>query len=424
MTHSFMWDRLWLGGHLATLGPDLEGYGEIRHGALASREGRIVWVGPEGDLPAPAGDLAREVVELEGRWMTPGLVDCHTHLVFGGDRSEEFEARLQGVSYEEIARAGGGIRNTLAATREATEEDLVQSAVSRILGLHAEGVTTLEIKSGYGQEPESELRMLRAARRLGESPSVDVQTTLLAAHVLPEEFEGRRGDFLEMVRKEMIPRAITEGLADAVDAFCEGIAFSVEECREVLRVGREAGLAVRLHADQLTDGGGAALAAELGARTADHLEYTSHDGVKAMAEAGTVAVLLPGAFYFIQETRPPPVTAFRETGVPMAVATDLNPGSSPLNSILTAMNLACTLFGLTPEEALRGVTVNAARALGLLGDRGTLEQGKMADLAIWEIGHPRELSYWLGARPCTGVVKNGIPTASTATSTPALHRRG
>ncbi len=423
MTHSFMWDRLWLGGHLATLSPDLEGYGEIRHGALACRSGRIVWVGPEADLPAPAGNLAREVVELDGGWVTPGLVDCHTHLVFGGDRSGEFEARLQGVSYEDIARGGGGIRNTLTATREATEESLLRVAVPRLMALHAEGVTTLEIKSGYGQEPESELKMLRVARRLGESPLVDVQTTLLAAHVLPEEFEGRREAFLEMVREEVIPRAVEEGLADAVDAFCEGIAFSVEECREVLRAGRDAGLAVRVHADQLTDGGGAALAAELGARTADHLEYTSLAGVKALAEAGTVAVLLPGAFYFIRETRPPPVISFRESGVPMAVATDLNPGSSPLGSILTAMNMACTLFGLTPEEALRGATANAARALGLLGDRGTLEQGKMADLAIWEIGHPRELSYWVGTRPCKGVVKNGIPTASADTSASAFHRR-
>jgi len=424
MTHPFMWDRLWVGGNLATLDPDLEAYGEIRDGALASRGGRIVWVGPQAELPGPPRDLAREVVRLNGEWVTPGLVDCHTHLVFGGNRSGEFEARLQGVSYEEIARAGGGIRTTLKATREATEESLLRSAVPRFLTLHAEGVTTLEIKSGYGQEPESELRMLRVARRLGESPSVDVQTTLLAAHVLPQEYEGRRDEFLEMVREEMIPRAVTEELADAVDAFCEDIAFSVEECREVLRVGRDAGLGVRLHADQLTDGGGAALAAELGALTADHLEHTSPAGVRAMAKAGTVAVLLPGAYYFIRETHPPPVAAFREAGVPMAVATDLNPGSSPLTSILTAMNMACTLFGLTPEESLRGVTVNAARALGRLGDRGTLEQGKLADLAIWEIDHPRELSYWLGSRPCRGVVKNGIPTASSAATAPPFDRGG
>ena len=422
MTHSFMWDRIWVGGHLATLDPALEGYGEIRNGALASRGGRIVWVGAEGDLPASPRECAREVLDLEGGWLTPGLVDCHTHLVFAGDRSGEFEARLQGTSYEAIARAGGGIRTTLRATRQATETELLKLAVPRFLALHAEGVTTLEIKSGYGQEPESELRMLRVARRLGESPSVDVRTTLLAAHVLPPEYEGRTAEFLEMVREEMIPRAVTEGLADAVDAFCENIAFSVEECRGVLEVGRRAGLGVRLHADQLTDGGGAALAASLGALTADHLEYTSEEGVRAMAAAGTTAVLLPGAFYFIKETRVPPVAAFREAGVPMAVATDLNPGSSPLNSILLAMNMACTLFGLTPEEAFRGVTVNGARALGLEGDRGTLEEGKKADLAVWKIGHPRELSYWLGGLPCTGAVKNGNPTLSFAPTSPP-HRR-
>ncbi|MGW8268219.1 MAG: imidazolonepropionase, partial [Longimicrobiales bacterium] len=414
MTHPFMWDRIWVGGHLATLDPGLEGYGEIRDGALASRRGRIVWVGPEADLPAPPRECAREVLDLEGGWLTPGLVDCHTHLVFGGDRSGEFEARLQGASYAEIARAGGGIRTTLEATRDATEDELFTAAVPRFLALHAEGVTTLEIKSGYGQEPESELRMLRVARRLGESPSADVRATLLAAHVLPPEYEGRRGEFLEMIGEEMIPRAVTEGLVDAIDAFCETIAFSAEECREVLKVGKAAGLAIHLHADQLTDGGGAALAASLGALTADHLEYTSGEGVRALAEAGTTAVLLPGAFYFIRETQPPPVAAFREHAVPMAIATDLNPGSSPLNSILLAMNMACTLFGLTPEEAFRGVTVNGARALGLEGDRGTLEEGKLADLACWKIGHPRELSYWLGGRPCIGVVKNGIPTVSSA----------
>jgi imidazolonepropionase len=418
MAHPFMWDRLWVGGHLATLDPELEGFGEIRKGALAARAGRIVWVGPQSELPGPPRDCARLVVEVEGRWITPGLIDCHTHLVFGGDRSAEFEARLEGATYDEIARAGGGIRNTLLATRAADEETLFRSAVSRFLDLHAEGVTTLEIKSGYGQDPETELRMLKVARRLGKSPSVDVQTTLLAAHVLPPEFEGDRAGYLEMVREEMIPRAVTEGLADAVDAFCEDIAFSREECREVLATGKRGGLGVRLHADQLSDGDGARLAAELGALTADHLEYASEEGVRAMAGAGTVAVMLPGAFYTIRETQPPPIGAFRAHGVPMAVATDLNPGSSPLQSLLVAMNMACTLFRLTPEEAFRGVTLNAALALGLAGDRGTLEEGKRADLAIWEVGHPRELAYWVGGRRCAGVVKNGIPSASNPSASP------
>lgn len=407
-----MWDRIWVGGHLATLDPKLEGYGEIRDGALACLNGRIAWVGRERDLPARADDCARDVLELEGCWLTPGFVDCHTHLVFGGDRSGEFEARLQGLSYEEIARAGGGIRTTLAATREATEEELFSSALPRVLDLHAEGITTLEIKSGYGQDPDSETRVLRVARRLGENPSVDVRTTLLAAHVLPPEYEGKRGEYLAMVREEMIPRVVAGGLADAVDAFCEDIAFSAEECREVLQAGKNAGLGIHLHADQLSDGGGAALAAGLGALTADHLEYASRKGVEAMARAGTVAVLLPGAFYFIRETRPPPVAAFRAAGVPMALATDLNPGSSPLSSILLAMNMACTLFGLTPEEAVRGVTLNGARALGLESDRGTLEEGKVADLALWKIGHPRELPYWMGSRPCRGAVRDGVPSES------------
>lgn len=423
MSHPFMWDRLWVGGHLATLDPELEGYGEIRNGALASRGGRIVWVGPERDLPSPPRECAREVHDLEGGWLTPGLVDCHTHLVFAGDRSGEFEARLQGISYEEIAKAGGGIRTTLKATREAREDQLFRAAVPRLLALHGEGVTTLEIKSGYGQEPESELRLLRAGRRLGESPSVDVKTTLLAAHVLPEEYEGRRADFLEMVTEEMIPRAVTEGLADGIDAFCESIAFTPEECSAVLGVGKKAGLAVHLHADQLTEGGGAALAASLGALSADHLEYASREGVEAMARSGTTAVLLPGAFFFIRETQPPPVSDFREAGVPMAIATDLNPGSSPLSSILLAMNMACTLFSLTPEEAFRGVTVNGARALGLEGDRGTLEEGKKADLAVWEIGHPRELAYWIGGRPCKGAVKDGHPSASFPSTPPSHSRR-
>jgi len=412
MSSSPRWDRLWRGGHVATLAAGAGGYGEIRQGALAAQGRKIVWVGRERDLPAPADDLALEVVDLQGRWVTPGLVDCHTHLVFAGDRSGEFEARLRGATYEEIARSGGGIRTTMLATREASEEDLVRGASRRLAELRSEGVTTLEVKSGYGMETDTELRMLRAARRLGTDHSVHVQTSLLGAHVLPPEFEGRREAYLELIREEMIPLAVQEKLADAVDAFCDEIAFTPAECESVLLAGRRAGLALRLHADQLSDQGGATLAARLGARSADHLERTSPQGVAAMAAAGTVAVLLPGAFYFLKDDHPPPVPRFRDAGVPMAVATDMNPGSSPVSSILAVMNLGCLLLGLTPEEALRGVTLNGARALGLGGSRGSLERGKLADLAIWEIDHPRELSYWMGRNPCVGVVKAGEPTLS------------
>jgi imidazolonepropionase len=393
-------------------------FGEIRDGAIASKDGRISWVGSEKNLPGPADGLAVEVVDLAGDWITPGLVDCHTHLVFAGDRSGEFEARLHGATYEEIAREGGGIRTTMRATRDASEEDLVMAASSRLKRLLFEGVTTVEVKSGYGMETETELRMLRAARELGRLHSVHIQTSFLGAHVLPPEFDGRRDEYIDLICREMIPGAVDSGLADAVDAFCDEIAFTPAECETVLRAGREAGLAVRLHADQLSDQGGASLAARLGARSADHLERTSARGVKAMAEAGTVAVLLPGAFYFLRDDRPPPTTLFREAGVPMAVATDLNPGSSPVNSLLTAMNLACVLFQLTPEEALRGVTCQGARALGLHTERGTLEKGKMADLAFWEIGHPRELSYWVGKNPCKGVVKDGESTLSSSSPRP------
>ncbi len=410
MAASPAWDRIWLGGHLATMSEGGPPFGEIQNGAIASKDGDISWVGEERDLPGSPEELAEDVVDVDGKWITPGLVDCHTHLVFGGDRSGEFEARLQGATYEEIAQKGGGIRTTMAATREASEEDLFQTASGRLRRLLAEGVTTVEIKSGYGMETDTELRMLRAARRLAEKHPVDVQTTFLGAHVLPPEFEGRRGAYVDLLCGEMIPKAVQANLADAVDAFCDVIAFTPDECEKVLALGKELGLPVRLHADQLSDQGGASLAAKLGARSADHLERTSIRGVDAMAAAGTVAVLLPGAFYFLRDNQPPPVASFREAGVPMAVGTDLNPGSSPLNSLLTALNLACVLFGLTPEESLKGATAHGARALGLQRTRGSLEKGKMADLAIWEIGHPRELSYWVGKNPCAGVVKDGEST--------------
>ncbi len=418
MTDTKLWDRLWIGGHLATMTEGGDPFGEIRNGAIATEGGRIAWVGRARDLPGSPTRLALEVVELGGHWVTPGLVDCHTHLVFAGDRSGEFEARLHGATYEEIARKGGGIRTTMRATRETSEDALVSAATPRLRKLLTEGVTTVEVKSGYGMETETELRMLRAARRLGETHPVEVQTSFLGAHVLPPEFETRREAYIELICEEMIPQAVEEGLADAVDAFCDEIAFTSRECEKVLLVGQEAGLAIRLHADQLSDQGGAALAARLGARSADHLERAS-----PMADCGTVAVLLPGAFFFLRDSCPPPVSGFREANVPMAIATDLNPGSSPLNSLLTALNFACVLFGLTPEEAFRGVTVNGARALGLHRDRGALEKGKMADLAFWEIDHPRELSYWVGKNPCIGVVKDGEPTQSVSSAGPP-HPRG
>jgi len=402
-------DSVWLNGHVATMQSGGAAYGEVLDGAVAVTGGRIDWVGPRSELPADA--VGPETVEhdVRGAWLTPGLIDCHTHLVFGGDRADEFETRLQGASYEEIARAGGGIRSTVRATREATPEELEAGASARAGHLLRQGVTTLEIKSGYGMDVVTELAMLRAARAVGESLPLTVKTTLLALHALPSDFDGRREDFLTLVLKELLPAAVEEGLVDAVDAFCEGIAFTPDECATFFRAATDQGLPVRLHADQLSDTGGAALAASFSALSADHLEYTSEEGVRAMAAAGTVAVLLPGAFYYLRETHAPPVGAFREHGVPMALATDANPGSSPILSVLTILNMGCTLFRLTPEEALAGVTRNAAGALGLGTEAGTLEPGKRADLALWDVGHPRDLAYWIGTDPCRSVVKDGVP---------------
>lgn len=401
------WDTLWRNAHLATMGSPGGGWGLLADGALAIRAGRIAWVGPRADLPPDADRRSAEVRDAGGRWLTPGLVDCHTHLVFGGDRADEFERRLAGERYEEIARSGGGILSTVRETREADDVELFRRAEARARRLLSEGVTALEVKSGYGLDVESELRMLRVARRLGRELPLTVRTTLLGAHALPAEYRDDREAYLRLVRDEMLPRACREELADAVDAFCDEIAFDARECEGVLRAGAELGLDLRLHADQLSDQGGAALAARLGARSADHLEHASEGGVAAMAEAGTVAVLLPGAYHFLGGGVRPPVDAFRSRGVAMAVATDLNPGSSPLSSLLLATNLACVHFGLTPEEAVVGVTLHGARVLGLEEERGSLEPGKVADLAIWEVGHPRELAYWAGANPCVGVVRGG-----------------
>jgi imidazolonepropionase len=393
---------------MSAAGSGSEPYGAIANGAVAVTGDRIIWVGPEAELPSDLEGQAGRILDAEGGWVTPGLIDCHTHLVFGGDRANEFEMRLQGTTYEEIARGGGGILSTVEATRGASDEVLYETASARLATLIAHGLTTVEIKSGYGLDVETELRMLRVAKRLGDEHPVTVSKTLLAAHALPPDFAADRTAYIDLVCSETIPAAAAEGIADAIDAFCEGIAFTPEECERVFTVGADHGLPARLHADQLSDLGGAALAARMGARSADHLEYASEAGARAMAEAGTVAVLLPGAFYFLGEEQAPPVAAFREHGVPMAVATDLNPGSSPIASPLIAMNMACVLFGLTPEEALTGMTRTAAAVLGFADERGVLASGAHADLAVWNVGHPAELSYWIGGNPCLAVVQNGV----------------
>jgi imidazolonepropionase len=381
-------------------------YGAVDGAAIAVAQGRIAWLGPTAELPGRPEALARERHDLAGRWVTPGLIDCHTHLVYGGDRAGEFELRLGGASYQEIARAGGGILSTVAATRAASEETLFETAKSRLAALLGEGVTTVEIKSGYGLERDSELKQLRVARRLGEALPVTVRTSFLGAHALPPEYDGRADDYIEAVTA-MMPEVAASGLADAVDAFCETISFSPEQAGRVFEAARANGLPVKLHADQLSDLDGAALVARHGGLSADHLEYTNEAGVKAMAEAGTVAVLLPGAFYVLRESRLPPIESFRAAGVPMALATDCNPGSAPVTSLLLILNMGCTLFRLTPEEALAGVTRNAARALGLGQTHGTLAPGKIADFVIWEIERPAELAYRIGFNPLSGVVKDG-----------------
>ena len=401
-----IWDALWIDLDLATMVPGGAPYGAILDGAIAIRGETIAWVGARSALPGSPDLLARQVNSGGGRWMTPGLIDCHTHIVFGGERSREFELRLEGASYEAIARAGGGIVSTVAATRQADEATLVAGAARRLAGFLAEGVTTVEIKSGYGLELETELRMLRAARRLGEALPVDVRTSFLGAHAVPPEFAGRQADYVEALCTGMIPAVAASGLADAVDAFCEGIAFSPEETQRIFAAAKAQGLPVKLHADQLSDSGGAALAAGFGALSADHLEWLSADGVAAMAAAGTVAVLLPGANYFLRETRQPPIAALRAAGVSMAVASNCNPGSAPALSLLLMLSMACTLFRLTPEEALAGITRNAAQALGLT-DRGMLAAGLRADLVLWDIARPAELAYWFGHNPCAAIIRRG-----------------
>jgi imidazolonepropionase len=388
---------------LATL-REAHGYGSVLDAAIGVRDGAIAWIGAAADLPRDA--YAKRTLDAGGRWATPGLIDCHTHLVYAGNRAGEFERRLDGATYAEIAAAGGGIRATVQATRAASEEALAAASAPRLASIAAHGATTVEVKSGYGLDTENELKQLRVARRLGAAGDVDVRTTLLAAHALPEEFAGDADAYVDYVCGDTIPAAAREDLADAVDAFCETIGFTPAQTRRTFEAARAHGLAVKLHADQLSDGDGAALAAEFRALSADHLEFTSGAGVIAMARAGTVAVLLPGAFYALRETRLPPIDALRAHGVPIAIATDCNPGTSPATSLPLMMNMACTLFRLTPREALAGVTRNAARALGL-ADRGTLEVGRRADIALWGIDEPAELAYRIGAEACAGVIREG-----------------
>jgi imidazolonepropionase len=400
------YDHLLCDATLATL-RGAHGYDLIEHGAIAWRDGRLAFVGPQRELPADATMTARRVESLGGALVTPGLIDCHTHLVFAGDRANEFELRLGGASYEEIARAGGGIASTVAKTRAASEDELFAASLPRARDLLLEGVTTLEIKSGYGLDRHSEARMLRVARRIGAALGVTVRTTCLAAHAVPPEFRGRQREYVDAVVDEILPAVHAEGLADAVDAYCEGIGFTPDEVRRVFAAARALRLPVKLHADQLSDLGGAALVAEFDGLSADHLEWTNERGVRALADSRATAVLLPGAFYCLRETRMPPLEALRRHRVPIAIATDLNPGTSPLRSLLHAMNMACVLFRLTPLEALRGATAHAARALGLQQHKGVLEVGYDADIAVWNVKTPAELSYWIGGLRAARVYAKG-----------------
>ncbi|MFZ6709908.1 imidazolonepropionase [Undibacterium sp. TC9W] len=401
-TTAFSWDSLWANVHLACM---TDGYGEIRDAAIAVKDGKIAWLGKQSELPA--GYVAAKTHDGKGCWLTPGLIDCHTHLVYAGNRSNEFEARLNGVAYEEIARQGGGINATVRATRAASEDELLAATLSRLHAMLAEGVTTLEIKSGYGLDLETEARILRVARRIGREFPVRVKTTFLGAHALPPEYAGRADDYIKLVCEQMLPALVAEGLVDAVDVFCEKIGFTPAQTELVFQAAQAHGLPVKLHAEQLSDQGGAALTAQYKGLSADHLEYLSDEGIAAMAASGTVAVLLPGAFYFLRETKYPPLAAMRVAGVPIALATDCNPGTSPMTSLLLTMNMACTLFRMTPLEALQGITCHAARALGLSEETGSLVIGKAADFALWDIARPADMAYHIAGNPSQAKVFAG-----------------
>lgn len=406
------WDQVWIDVNIATMDPSISGdYGAITQGAIAVKDGKIAWIGKQADLPE-FDVLSTPAYRGKGGWITPGLIDAHTHLVFAGSRANEFELRLKGASYEEIAKAGGGIISTVKACREASEAELFELAKDRLNALAREGVTTVEIKSGYGLDTDTELKLLRVARELDKHHHVSVQTTFLGAHAFPPEYKDKQDDYVSLVVDEMLPTVIEENLADAVDVFCENIAFDLSQTEKVLQAAKSAGLMIKLHAEQLSNMGGSALAAKLGAKSVDHIEYLDEAGVKALSQSGTCATLLPGAFYFLRETQLPPVDLLRQYQVPMVVASDYNPGSSPLCSSLLMLNMACTLMRLTPEEALRGMTANAAKALGLEEKVGILASNMQADFCLWNIDTPAALAYSYGLNPCKEVVKAGVVVAS------------
>ncbi|QLE83725.1 imidazolonepropionase [Shewanella sp. Scap07] len=401
------WDQVWIDINIATMSPSISTpYGAITDGAIAVKDGKIAWIGARTELPE-FDVLATPIYKGKGGWVTPGLIDAHTHLVFAGNRANEFELRLQGASYEEIARSGGGIISTVKACREASEAELFELGRQRLNALAKEGVTTVEIKSGYGLDIETELKILRVARELGKHHHVDVKTTFLGAHAIPPEFSGDSDAYVDLVINEMLPKVVAENLADAVDVFCENIAFNLAQTERVLQAAKKAGLTIKLHAEQLSNMGGSAMAAKLGAKSVDHIEYLDEAGVKALSESGTCATLLPGAFYFLRETQHPPIDLLRQYQVPMVVASDYNPGSSPLCSSLLMLNMACTLLRLTPEEALAGMTRNAAKALDIEQQVGVLAVGMHADFCLWNISTPAQLAYTYGVDACVDVVKNG-----------------
>ncbi|WP_282166969.1 imidazolonepropionase [Shewanella japonica] len=402
------WDHVWIDVNIATMDPDNSAaYGAITDAAIAVKDGKIAWLGPRKELP-DFDVFDMPVYRGRGGWITPGLIDAHTHLVFAGNRANEFEMRLEGASYEDIARAGGGIISTVNACREAEEAELFDLGRQRLNALAKEGVTTVEIKSGYGLNTETEVKLLKVARELGRNHHVDVKTTFLGAHAIPPEYKHDNEAYVDLVINEMLPAVIEQNLADAADVFCENIAFNLDQTERVLTAAKTAGLEIKLHAEQLSNMGGSTMAAKLGAKSVDHIEYLDEAGVKALAESGTCATLLPGAFYFLRETKMPPIELLRQYNVPIVVASDFNPGSSPICSTLLMLNMACTLFKLTPEEALKGVTVNAAKALGIEQNVGMLAQGMQADFCLWDIATPAQLAYAYGVNPCKDVVKNGV----------------